>query len=182
LIWDDESSNLLASEDARRALLRQRFAGTGWESDQILKALDRATDLYLDSVSQIHLPSWSQGRVALVGDAAWAPSFLAGEGCGLGIIGAYVLAGEIARSGGDPVAFERYEARLRAFIETKQKMAARFGGAFCPRTRLGVMFRNWMASLLDFGPIADLVLARELKDQIELPDYEAEAGRLPETA
>jgi 2-polyprenyl-6-methoxyphenol hydroxylase-like FAD-dependent oxidoreductase len=182
LIWHEENSDLPASAEARRALLRQRFAGTGWESDRILEALDRATDLYLDSVSQIHLPCWSQGRVALVGDAAWAPSFLAGEGCGLGIIGAYVLAGEIARSDGDPVAFARYEDRLRTFIETKQKMAARFGGAFCPKTRFGVIFRNWIASMLNIGPIADLMLARELKDQIELPDYEAEGEKVPEAA
>ena len=137
LIWRDERSSLPSTDEDRRALLKDRFAGMGWECDRMLEALDGATDLYVDSISQIHLPRWSDGRVALVGDAAWAPSFLAGEGCGLGIIGAYVLAGELARSGGDPVAFARYESRLRGFIEAKQKMATRFGGAFCPSTASG---------------------------------------------
>jgi 2-polyprenyl-6-methoxyphenol hydroxylase-like FAD-dependent oxidoreductase len=171
LIWREKTSALPSTGEGRRALLKDRFAGMGWESDRMLEALDSASDLYLDSVSQIHLPRWSDGPVALVGDAAWAPSFLAGEGCGLGIIGAYVLAGELARSGGDPIAFGRYENRLRKFIESKQKAATRFGGAFCPSTRFGVILRNWVASLLNVGPIADLVLSRELRDKIALPDY-----------
>ena len=107
----------------------------------------------------------------MVGDVAWAPSFLAGEGCGLGIIGAYVLAGELARSGGASVAFGRYERRLRGFIESKQKMASRFGGGFCPSTHVGVIFRNWVASLLNVRSISNLALSRALKDEIELPSY-----------
>lgn len=171
-IWHEETSVFPSGEQDRRALLKRRFAGMGWETEQMLQALDGASDLYLDSVSQIHMPRWSDGRVALVGDAAWAPSFLAGEGCGLGIIGAYVLAGELARANGDRVAFGRYEKRLRGFIESKQKAATRFGGAFCPNTQFGLRFRNWAANLLDVGPIANIVLSRELKDDIDLPDYE----------
>jgi 2-polyprenyl-6-methoxyphenol hydroxylase-like FAD-dependent oxidoreductase len=110
-----------------------------------------------------------------VGDAAWAPSFLAGEGCGLGIIGAYVLARELARSAGDPSAFAAYESRLRGFIQSKQKMATRFGGAFCPKTRFGVIFRNWAASLLNLRLLANFALSRELKDDIDLPDYAVSA-------
>ena len=182
LIWRDESSSLPPTDEGRRVLLRERFAGMGWETDRMLEALGSANDLYLDSVSQIHLPRWSDGRIALVGDAAWAPSFLAGEGCGLGIIGAYALAGELARSGGDPIALGRYEGRLRGFIESKQKMATRFGGAFCPSTGFGVMFRNWVASLLNVRPIANLALSRELKDEIELPDYETKAETFTGTA
>ncbi len=177
-IWSDETSTLPSTDDGRRALLRESFRGMDWETDRMLEALGGANDLYVDSISQIHLPRWSEGRIALVGDAAWAPSFLAGEGCGLGIIGAYVLAGELARSGGDPVAFGRYENRLRGFIESKQKMATRFGGAFCPRTRSGLIFRNWLASLLNVRPIASLVLSRELKDEIELADYQVKPAAI----
>jgi 2-polyprenyl-6-methoxyphenol hydroxylase-like FAD-dependent oxidoreductase len=169
-LWRHKSSILPSTDEERRALLQERFAGMGWECDRMLEALDCANDLYVDSISQIHLPRWSDGRVALVGDAAWAPSFLAGEGCGLGIIGAYVLAGELARSRGDPIAFQSYEARLRNFIEAKQKMGARFAGAFVPKTNLGVTFRNWVANLLDVPTVGRLALSG-LKDEIELPDY-----------
>ena len=178
LIWRNENSTLPATNAGRRDLLKHRFAGMDWEVGRMLEALDSANDLYVDTISQIHLPCWSDGRVALVGDAAWAPSFLAGEGCGLGIIGAYALAGELARSGGNPAGFTRYEARLRDFIESKQKKAARFGGAFCPKTLQGLIFRNWVSSLLNIGPIAKFALSQELKDEIELPNYETEMAEL----
>ena len=84
-----------------RALLRTIFADAGWETDRILAAMDTTDDLYFDRVSQIRMPSWRRGRIALVGDAAMAVSFLAGEGAGLAMTGAYVLAGEIARATGD---------------------------------------------------------------------------------
>lgn len=148
----------------------------------MLEALDGAADLYVDTISQIHLPRWSDRRVAVVGDAAWAPSFLAREGCGLGIMGAYVLAGELARSGGESIAFARYEKRLRGFIESKQKMATRFGGAFCPSTRFGMLFRNLVARLLNVGPLANPAISSQLKDDIKLPDYKAGAATIMETA
>ena len=173
-LWRADDSQLPTNDSARRAMLRKRFGKLGWECPRMLDALGNTTDLYVDAVSQIHLPRWSAGRVALVGDAAWAPSFLAGEGCGLSIIGAYALAGELARSGGAPEAFVAYEQRVRKFMEGKQKMASRFGGAFVPRTRFGLTLRNWIASLLDLQPIATLALASGLKDDIELPDYETE--------
>lgn len=56
--------------DSAPAALRRLFAGAGWECDQALRTLDSATDLYTDTVSQTQVPAWSQGRVALVGDAA----------------------------------------------------------------------------------------------------------------
>lgn len=170
-IWRDESSSLPTTDAKRRRLIQERFTGMGWECDRMLEALGGANDLYVDSVSQIHLPRWSNGHVALVGDAAWAPSFLAGEGCGLGIIGAYVLAVELGQSGGKLVAFDRYEQRLRSFIETKQRMASRFGGAFCPKTPLGLALRNWLASLLNVQPIARVALSSGLKDDIVFPPY-----------
>lgn len=170
-IWREDASNLAETDEGKRALLRDRFVGLGWECDAMLDALANANDLYLDTVSQIHLPRWSSGRAALVGDAAWAPSFLAGEGCGLGILGAYVLAGELGKSGGDPAAFAIYENRLRHFMESKQKAATRFGGAFAPETRLGLIFRNWVSRLLNVQPIANVALARFFKDDFEVPSY-----------
>ena len=41
---------------------------------------------------------WSRGRVALVGDAAYCVSLLAGQGSALAMTGAYVLAGELAKA------------------------------------------------------------------------------------
>ena len=122
----------------RRATLRTVFAGLGWETPNILAAMDDAQDIYFDRVSQIEMPAWSKGRVALLGDAAACVSLLAGEGCGLALTEAYVMAGDLAHAGGDPMqAFARYEERLRSLIVSKQTAARKFAGAFAPRTAIG---------------------------------------------
>ena len=83
---------------AQKAILRKRFAGDGWELPQILAALDACTELYFDRVSQIRMGTWSQGRIALVGDAGFCVSLLAGQGSALAMTAAYVLAVELATS------------------------------------------------------------------------------------
>jgi 2-polyprenyl-6-methoxyphenol hydroxylase-like FAD-dependent oxidoreductase len=89
------------------------------------------------------LPHWSANRVALVGDAAACPSLLAGEGTGLGMLEAYVLAGELHRADGDCArALAAYESRLQTFVSGKQKGALFFRGFFAPQTALGLMVRN----------------------------------------
>lgn len=180
LLWREEGNRLPEDAEAQRTLLRERFGGIGWELPRMLEALDDATDLYVDAVSQIRLPCWSKGRIALLGDAAWAPSFLAGEGTGLGIIGAYVLAGELARAHGHPGAFRSYEERLRKFVDSKQDAASSYGAAFIPKTKLGLSVRNAVASALNIPLIARLVFGRTLKDHLQLADYDV-SSREPAT-
>ncbi|HEY5347518.1 MAG TPA: FAD-dependent monooxygenase, partial [Rhizomicrobium sp.] len=83
---------------AQKALIAARFGGDGWETPQILACLAAADELYFDNVSQIRMPHWSRGRVALIGDAAYCPSLLAGAGSAFAMLGAYVLAGELQRA------------------------------------------------------------------------------------
>ncbi len=159
--------------DRQKAMLRGRYAADGWECPSILAELDRATELYFDRVSQIRMKSWSQGRIALVGDAAFCVSLMAGQGSALAIISAYVLAGELASAGGQyRQAFGNYEARLRPFIEAKQGGAERFAGAFAPKTRWGLGLRNQMVRAFTIPWLAKLTVGRETADRLELPDYE----------
>ncbi len=156
----------------RRATLREVFAGLGWETPYILAAMDDAEDIYLDRVSQIEMPAWSKGRMALLGDAAACVSLLAGEGCGLALTEAYVMAGELARANGDHVqAFASYEERLKSIIVSKQAAARKFAKAFAPKTAIGVWVRNQATRLLNVPPLVELFLGRDLRDQLELPDY-----------
>jgi len=83
---------------AQKAILNKRLAGNAWEIPRILTALDRCNDLYFDRVSQIHMDAWSQGRIALVGDAGFCVSLLAGQGSALTMTAAYALGGELAAS------------------------------------------------------------------------------------
>ena len=172
-IFRSETPVIPDSLDESKALIRRHFADAGWEAPQILAALDDVDDLYLDEVSQIQMDRWSAGRVALIGDAAACASLLAGEGTGLAMVEAYVLAGELARAEGDlPRAFAAYESRLRTFIEGKQAGATKFIGFFAARTRLGIWLRNVGMRAMNIPFIGDRVLTSTLRDDIELPDYE----------
>jgi 2-polyprenyl-6-methoxyphenol hydroxylase-like FAD-dependent oxidoreductase len=158
--------------DEPKSVLRNAFAGAGWEWAEIEKELEHASDLYFDRVSQIRLGRWTKGRTALVGDAAACVSLMAGEGTGLAIAEAYVLAGELHACRGDfAAAFARYEARLMPFLKQKQESAARFTSSFAPRTALGNSFRNVVTKLLRVPVFAEWFIGRDLRDNIELPNY-----------
>jgi 2-polyprenyl-6-methoxyphenol hydroxylase-like FAD-dependent oxidoreductase len=128
--------------------------------------------VYFDQVSQIIMDSWSLGRVGLIGDAACGVSLLAGEGTGMGMLEAYVLAGELQRADGDHrAAFRRYERLLRPLVAQKQQSARVFASVFAPNTWLGLWTRNYAIKLLNVRPLADWMIRREFRDAVELPAY-----------
>jgi 2-polyprenyl-6-methoxyphenol hydroxylase-like FAD-dependent oxidoreductase len=150
--------------------LRRLFGREGWECTAILDQLESVQDLYFDSVSQIRLPGWSCGRIGLVGDAAFAPSVLAGEGSSFAMTAAYVLAGELARAPGEyELAFDRYERELRGLVVPKQESALHMGARFAPRTRVGIALRNRVSRWLDVRWVGRLALR----------DLNAKGWRLP---
>jgi 2-polyprenyl-6-methoxyphenol hydroxylase-like FAD-dependent oxidoreductase len=98
--------------DARhhKQILAKTFAGLGWHTQYILAAMLEADDFYFDSTSRVVVPEWSQGRIALLGDAGYCGSPLAGHGTALSLVGAYVLAGELAVADGNYLrAFGAYQ-------------------------------------------------------------------------
>ena len=157
--------------EAQKGLLRQILGDMGWECPEILKALDNVDELYFDSVTQVRLSQWHRGRIALVGDAAFCPSLLAGEGSSLAMAGAYLLAGELRNTGGDFRAAYSAQRRFKPFIERKQRLAARFSRQFAPRTRLGLLVRNVVSQLLDAPLVGDMMAKRMFADRFAMPDY-----------
>ena len=156
----------------QKAVLRAQFGDDVWECPQILDALDRTNELYFDRVSQIRMPKWSRGRIALLGDAAYCVSLMAGQGSALAMVGAYVLAGEMAKaSGRHTEGFANYERVLRSFIETKQQGATRFAGAFAPKTQWGLFLRNQVIKVAAFPGVARLTFGRDIIDRLRLPEY-----------
>jgi 2-polyprenyl-6-methoxyphenol hydroxylase-like FAD-dependent oxidoreductase len=157
-----------------RAVLRAVFGEMGWESGRILEAMDGVADIYFDRVSQIRMEKWSKGRVILIGDAACAVSLLAGEGTGLAMTEAYVLAGELHRAKGDHcAAFESYEELVRPFVEGKQEGAEGFAKSFVPATELGVWVRDRATKLLGLPLVGEWMVGRSInvRDDLELPEY-----------
>lgn len=148
----------------QQALLVENAVGDmGWEVPWLLKAMREADDFYFDAVSQIRMPAWTSGRVAVLGDAAFAPSFFSGQGTSLALVGAYVLAGELAAAGGDHgIALPAYERELRGFVARNQKLALTGIEALLPSSRARIWLRN---QLVRFGPLVAKV--NVLGDQVQ---------------
>lgn len=162
-----------SNDDERKAALREVFANVGWECPQILDAMENVNNVYFDRVSQIRMDRWAKERTALIGDAAACVSLLAGEGTGLAMAEAYVLAGELHRCQGEhAAAFARYQSLMMPFLERKQEAAARFASTFAPQTAFGIHFRNFATRLLRIPFIADFIMGRNLRDDITLPNYD----------
>jgi 2-polyprenyl-6-methoxyphenol hydroxylase-like FAD-dependent oxidoreductase len=117
------------------------------------------------------MPSWSSGRIVLIGDAAYCASPASGAGALLALTGAYRLAGELAGGGISTVALERYEAAQRPLVARKQKQL--FTGLSTPKTRLGIITRNLLLS-----PPLNALLSRlqASKRSADIPDYEFSVG------
>lgn len=158
--------------EAQKAALREAFGRDKWECPAILRALDDADDLYFDAVSQICMDSWVKDRVALIGDAGFAPSLLAGQGAALAMAAAYILAGELGKAGGDHrTAFRTYEEMLQPFMAKKQRAARSFAGSFAPRTSFGIYLRNRVTRLMTRPFIIRLFMGGLVNDPLTLPVY-----------
>lgn len=155
---------------AQQEVLRARVGDMRGEVRGILEQLPRVRTFYMDRASQVRMPSWSRGRVALIGDAAACPSLLAGQGSALAMVEAYVLAVELADAAGDHVAaFRAYEHRLARVVRDKQDAALGLGMAFAPANRLQLLLRNSLMGLMGIPVVANLTIGRSLRDPIELP-------------
>jgi 2-polyprenyl-6-methoxyphenol hydroxylase-like FAD-dependent oxidoreductase len=127
---------------AQRELVAEVFDGYGWEIPRLVATMRTADDLFFDVVSQIRMPRWSAGRVALVGDAGYAPSFMTGQGSSLALVGAYVLAAELAAAPDHATAFDAYERGMREFVQVNQALVTGGGGLVAPRTPEDLERRN----------------------------------------
>lgn len=155
---------------AQKRLLRERMAGFGWLTPRILAHLDDTPDFYLDQVAQVVMDRWTSGRVGLFGDAAFCSSPMSGQGTGLALVGACLLAGELAAAGWDPEAgFAAFEGRMRSFVEANQEIG-----------RMHVQSRDVPGPDTEPSTDADMDSLLELVDRaingIELPDYAGVPG------
>ncbi len=160
------------SQPERKAALTGALADVGWESEAILSAVEQVEDIYFDSISQIRMDAWTKGNVALLGDAAACPSLIAGEGAGLALAEAYVLAGEFHRHGADmQSALAQYQARIMPVVARKQKQAVSLAASFVPRTAHGVRLRDFATLLMRLPVFPRLLMGRYFHDEMALPEY-----------
>jgi 2-polyprenyl-6-methoxyphenol hydroxylase-like FAD-dependent oxidoreductase len=116
--------------EAQKALVAEKSAGWGWEVPNFIERMWKSSDFYFGALAQTVMESWSEGRVALVGDAGYCPSPFSGQGTSLALVGAYVLAEELGKSPDDHCrAFTAYEARIRPYVLKNQALAWRDSAA-----------------------------------------------------
>jgi 2-polyprenyl-6-methoxyphenol hydroxylase-like FAD-dependent oxidoreductase len=172
---DKKSAGARLSKEEQIERTASVFAHDGWEVPRMVEAMRCIDDLYFDTVSQIRMPQWSKGRVALVGDSAFAPSFLSGQGTSVAIVGAYVLSGELASHDNPTDAFASYERIVRPFVEANQDLPLRDGGtSLILRTQKELDARNQRFASLAKGvvPKKQNDYVRQVHNSLLLPDYE----------
>lgn len=173
---------------AEKQAMASIFQGAGWQTDQILEGMKVAPDFYCERLGLVKLPSWSCGRVTLVGDAAYCPTVLTGMGTTCAIVGAYILAGEIGRHVGKPhargnvnglaVALEAYEEKFKPFMEQVQSGVVESSTRkwMFANSSMQVGIINLLMGVASFfAKRTNIVEAFGIKETIqgwELPEYE----------
>jgi 2-polyprenyl-6-methoxyphenol hydroxylase-like FAD-dependent oxidoreductase len=139
LLWRTPTQHDYDRHDvkAQRRLVSALFGGMGWEVPRMLAELENADDLYLDSISTIVMDSWTRGRITLVGDAGYSPGPAVGGGTSLAVVGAYVLASELAAASGDHArGLAAYERILRPAVQQSQRIGPDVMKTLIPGSRL----------------------------------------------
>jgi 2-polyprenyl-6-methoxyphenol hydroxylase-like FAD-dependent oxidoreductase len=122
--------------DGQKRLLADRVADGGWVIPQIVDHMMRASDFHLYRLSQVRMDTWSRGRIVLIGDAGYAVSLGTGQATTVAMVGAYVLAGELAAHRDDLARGAiAYEDELRDYAIRNQDVATEQNSQ--PQTALG---------------------------------------------
>lgn len=172
---DKGYQNLSSAE--QKEILKNKLSGAGWEEDRLMEEIDKNEDVYFDGISQIHAPKWFNGRAGIIGDAAYCPTPLSGMGATLAIVGAYLLAGELARHDQHEDAFKAYEKRMRPFVEKIQKLPPGVPWLAHPKTKFGVAVVNTVAGIVAstiVKKISKLFSGKEkasTENGIDLPEF-----------
>lgn len=166
--------------DRQKQILKHLYADFGWEVPRMLAEVDATDAFYMDSITQLRMDTWSKGRITLVGDAGYCPGPAVGGSTSIAIVGAYVLAGEIAAAEGDHTrAYLAYEAALRDYVHHSRQLALTASGTLVPKSRLGLLALVHGARILQHLPsplahtLSRLVAARRLNihDTFTIRDY-----------
>lgn len=161
--------------DGKKNLLQKIFANAGFEAPRIIRELPNADNFYLECAGQVKMDRWTQGRVALVGDAGYCPSLLTGMGTNTAFVGAYILAGELARHQDYREAFKQYEILMRPYVTETQKLFPGYASAITPKTRTGIALRNAILGFTSkpaITPFIKKLLSKRTEKKFELPNYE----------
>jgi 2-polyprenyl-6-methoxyphenol hydroxylase-like FAD-dependent oxidoreductase len=159
---------------AQQKIVADRFKGVRWHTPRLLEGMRTTSDFFFDSIGQVRLDRWHRGRVVLLGDAGYCATPLSGLGTSLALVGAYVLAGELAAAGGDHrVALPRYEEIMRPYVAQAQRLPPGGVAGFAPSSAFAIRMRAASMRMMTRWPMRPLLARQFAKaDDITLPSYE----------
>lgn len=160
--------------DGQKKLMREIFSDAGWESSRILDGMDSSKDFYMQEIAQVKMDKWSTGRVVMLGDAGYCPSPISGVGTSLALIGAYVLAGEIARHKQDyQKGFEEYESKMQKRVNKAQDLPPGAPALANPSSSWGISIMLGVLSIASKTGIASWFAGGPPSDE-KLEEYKFE--------
>jgi 2-polyprenyl-6-methoxyphenol hydroxylase-like FAD-dependent oxidoreductase len=167
------------SRDQQKRLLAERFAGVGWRVPSFLAAMADAPDFYFDEISQVRVEKWARGRVVLLGDAGYCGSPLAGMGTSMSLVGAYVLAGELAAADRPEPAFAAYQEQMADYVAQGTELPPGGLTMFAPNGRLLIRLRALSTRMMGVWPMKQLLAKQFGKaEAITLKDYADERTQM----
>lgn len=147
--------------DGPQVALPRAYADVGWVAPEVLEQLTSAESVYFDTISQMVVDRWSNGRVALLGDAAWCVTLFAGYGSSLAVAGADALGAALERHPDDlPAALREWEAEIRPEAERKQKLGRQVKGLYAPADPFRLWLRDLPLRLAAYRPVSALLQRR----------------------
>jgi 2-polyprenyl-6-methoxyphenol hydroxylase-like FAD-dependent oxidoreductase len=170
--------------DAQRQLLADRFAGAGWHCDALLAAAREADDFYFDAFAQVHMDSWSRGRVTLCGDAGYCASPLSGMGTSVALVGSYLLGGglgsapDVLTSAHVDRALAGYGRLMRPYVDRCQDLPAGVDG-YAPKSNSDIVITAQVMKWMQRWPFRSFAAKKffTTADSIALPDYSHSPAR-----
>ncbi|MBT9372936.1 FAD-dependent monooxygenase [Rhizobium sp. CSW-27] len=143
-VWRDDRSGLERVPD-KLALLNSISAGSHPQVRALLEQAGSAEDpIVVDSLTMVDLPQWSKGRVLLLGDAAHCLTLVSGQGAGMALASAEMLAQALKESGDLTAALAHHEARLRPIIGRLQVRSRKMAAIFIPQSWFAFRLRNFV--------------------------------------
>ena len=137
--------------------MKERLADLGWYVPEILEKLNEGDYIFQDTITQIHMDRWYNGRVGIIGDAAYCPTLISGQGASMAMAGAYFLAEALEQCDTHEEAFQMMDQQLRPHINKIQASARNFASTFVPKSRFRMALVNTILRLSDLSIFRSMV-------------------------
>lgn len=159
-------TDTIPMQSDRVQAIRQQLAHLQWYVPEILDSLQASDYVFWDNITQIQMPKWFDNRVGLVGDSAYCPTLVSGQGASMAMAGAYFLAEALQETHSHQEAFQLMDARLRPHIEKIQASARNFAPTFIPKSQMRIMMINWVLRLSNISLFKRFVGKQFMVDSI----------------